>query len=73
MHKMAKSLKERMSIHLFQMATFVADNVASAMYLDGLIHTHPISVPVKDPAEIESVFDAISYQKVEETRFFFVS
>lgn len=43
---------------------FVADATTEAMYLDGLNTTHAIFVNVTDPAEIESVFDAITYDKV---------
>ena len=31
---------------------------------DSLESSHPISVPVNDPSEINSLFDAISYSKV---------
>jgi puromycin-sensitive aminopeptidase len=40
----------------------VADH-AVALHYDGLEHTHPIEVEVHDPAEIASVFDAVSYSK----------
>ncbi len=35
-----------------------------AMYADGLRSSHPISVDVNDPAEIDEIFDSISYEKV---------
>ena len=31
--------------------------------MDGLKSSHPIQVPVWDPAEISQIFDAISYSK----------
>jgi len=34
-----------------------------ALHYDGLKHTHPIEVEVHHPAEITSVFDAVSYSK----------
>ncbi|TLZ78879.1 MAG: M1 family metallopeptidase [Methanobacteriota archaeon] len=33
------------------------------LVLDGLRSSHPIEVPVKDPAEIREIFDEISYSK----------
>src|SRR5947199_7517781 len=33
------------------------------LVLDGLRSTHPIEVPVRDPAEIREIFDDISYSK----------
>ena len=36
----------------------------TALTLDSLHDSHPISVEVNDPDEIESIFDAISYSKV---------
>lgn len=46
------------------MESYYTDTVATALYLDGLQSSHPISVPVEDPGQIDSIFDAISYQKV---------
>ena len=37
--------------------------VAPALELDSLTTSHPISVEVKDPKEIEAIFDSISYKK----------
>merc|ERR1719479_513306 len=34
-----------------------------ALHLDSLASSHPVSVPVKDPKEIEAIFDTISYKK----------
>ena len=42
---------------------FVARNTSSGLGLDGLRNSHPILQPVKDPAEIRELFDAISYSK----------
>jgi aminopeptidase N len=38
-------------------------DVQEAMDLDGLANSHPVSVPVKDPNEINEIFDKISYSK----------
>lgn len=37
-----------------------------AMTLDQLSNSHPIMADVKDPAQINSLFDSISYDKVSE-------
>jgi aminopeptidase 2 len=42
---------------------FVVDDCQSGLRLDGLRSSHPIEVPVKNPAEISQIFDAISYSK----------
>lgn len=42
---------------------FVHQDLASALHLDALRHTHPIEVEVKNPAEIGEIFDAVSYSK----------
>lgn len=42
---------------------FVAGEYANALSKDGLKSTHPIEVEVNDPAEINEIFDAISYSK----------
>ena len=39
------------------------DKLLPALHLDSLASSHPISVPVKDPKEIEAIFDTISYKK----------
>jgi aminopeptidase N len=53
------------SISVFlQLDQFLDDAVILGMYRDGLRSSHPIDVPVHDPAEINEIFDAISYQKV---------
>ena len=45
------------------MDQFFLDTVAPALDLDSLTTSHPISVEVKDPKEIEAIFDTISYKK----------
>ena len=42
---------------------FVSSDVNAGLGLDGLESSHPIEQEVKDPAEINQLFDAISYQK----------
>lgn len=42
---------------------FVSDDYLAARELDALANTHPIEVEVHHPAEIEEIFDQISYQK----------
>ena len=46
------------------MDEFFFDMIAPALGLDSLSTSHPISVDVKDPKEIEAIFDTISYKKV---------
>ncbi len=45
------------------MDQFFLDIVSPALELDALTTSHPIQVEVKDPKEIESIFDTISYKK----------
>lgn len=45
------------------MDTFIIRKTQSALRLDALDNSHPISVPVKNPNEIEDIFDSISYDK----------
>ncbi|MDE1850080.1 MAG: M1 family metallopeptidase, partial [Candidatus Micrarchaeota archaeon] len=42
---------------------YLNDVVATAMAADQLLSTHPISVEVNSPAEVDQIFDAISYEK----------
>ncbi len=42
---------------------FVNMDTNRALTLDGLKNSHPIEQPVKDPAQIGQLFDAISYSK----------
>jgi aminopeptidase N len=42
---------------------FTIDEQHRALRLDSLEHTHPIEVPIKNPDEIRSIFDTISYSK----------
>jgi aminopeptidase 2 len=43
--------------------TFVVEDVQSGLSLDCLRSSHPIEVEVQDPAEIDQIFDDISYSK----------
>ena len=45
------------------MDQFLANVVLPALSLDSLASSHPVSVPVNDPKEIEAIFDTISYKK----------
>ncbi|XP_074661085.1 glutamyl aminopeptidase-like isoform X2 [Tubulanus polymorphus] len=47
--------------HMFDQ--FVIDNNLPAMNLDSLSNSHPISVPVHNPSQINEIFDTISYDK----------
>ncbi|KAL9657029.1 hypothetical protein ABK040_014577 [Willaertia magna] len=42
---------------------FVHDDFYRAMTLDGLKSSHPIDVPIRIAAEVDEIFDAISYSK----------
>ena len=42
---------------------FISTDVNTGLSLDGLENSHPIKQAVKDPSEINQLFDAISYQK----------
>ncbi|KAF6036203.1 NPEPPS [Bugula neritina] len=42
---------------------FVKQDLAEALELDALRNSHPIEVPVGHPAEVDEIFDAISYCK----------
>ena len=42
---------------------FVSHDTNGGLSLDGLRNSHPIEVPVYDPAQIRELFDAISYNK----------
>ncbi|XP_024085404.1 endoplasmic reticulum aminopeptidase 1-like isoform X2 [Cimex lectularius] len=45
------------------MEQFVLDKTQAGLNLDALSNSHPISVAVQDPTEIEAIFDTISYSK----------
>ena len=45
------------------MDQFLANVVLPALSLDSLASSHPVSVPVNDPKEIEAIFDIISNKK----------
>ena len=42
---------------------FIVDDVNSGLSLDGLENSHPIEAEVRNPAEIQELFDPISYSK----------
>ncbi len=42
---------------------FIVDEQSQALKLDSLEHTHPISVDIRHPDEIRTIFDNISYEK----------
>ncbi len=42
---------------------FIIEELESVFRLDALVHSHPISVEVSDPNEINEIFDGISYSK----------
>ena len=46
----------------------LVSDVLPVMVDDALLSSHPIIVDVSTPAEITSVFDAISYSKVKHRR-----
>lgn len=46
------------------MAQFVLDKTQQGLQLDALSTSHPININVRDPVEIEAIFDSISYSKV---------
>lgn len=54
---------------------FLIVNTLNAFQLDSLESSHPINVEVNDPAEINFIFDDISYGKVNfqyfKIRFFY--
>ena len=49
---------------IFQNDQFVIDDLLYAMNLDSLTNSHPISIPVHNPNQINELFDRISYSKV---------
>lgn len=51
------------------MEQFVLEKTQPALALDALSTSHPISVDVRDPKEIEAIFDTISYNKVKSFSF----
>lgn len=40
-----------------------AEDVSAAMDMDSFEHSHPVEVPIRDPAEVTEIFDGISYDK----------
>jgi len=45
------------------MTRFLIEEIIRAQKLDALENSHPIEVPVNNPAEINEIFDGISYSK----------
>ncbi|XP_025987257.2 endoplasmic reticulum aminopeptidase 1 isoform X2 [Solenopsis invicta] len=45
------------------MDLFILHKTQRALELDALANSHPVSVPVENPVEIESIFDTVSYFK----------
>lgn len=43
---------------------FVISTTQQALAMDSLLSSHPIHTTVTNPAEIEAIFDMISYKKV---------
>lgn len=52
------------------MDQFYLDKFQTSMALDQLSNSHPIMAEVKDPAQINSLFDTISYDKVSVDNMF---
>lgn len=48
----------------FQMDQFQLQNFQYAFFFDAHFHSHPVSVSVSDPHEIDSIFDDVVYYKV---------
>ena len=46
------------------MDQFIVDDTQLSLTLDSHANSHPISAEVKDPSQINSIFDSISYDKV---------
>ena len=46
------------------MELFTVYTTQTALHADSYGNSHPISVSVKDPNEINAIFDSISYDKV---------
>ena len=42
---------------------FIVNDMGAGLGLDGLKNSHPIEADVRDPAQIQELFDAISYSK----------
>ena len=42
---------------------FMLDTMREALDVDSSIHTHPVSVKVRNPAEINEIVDKITYHK----------
>lgn len=49
------------------------DTMREALDVDSSIHTHPVSVKVRNPAEINEIVDKITYHKVRFIQLFQIS
>ncbi|KAI6230360.1 Aminopeptidase [Aphelenchoides fujianensis] len=43
--------------------SFLSDEMIGAFAMDSLRSSHPIEVPINDPSELSSIYDAITYRK----------
>ena len=48
------------------------DTMQTALSLDSLTSSHPVSVTVNDPTEINEIFDSISYDKVYPSNLIYI-
>ena len=49
--------------HLRLLEQFIINDMQGVFRIDALATSHPISIPVKHPDEINEIFDRISYAK----------
>ena len=52
---------------------FVSQDLQSVFRIDALATSHPISIPVKHPDEINEIFDRISYAKGKYDLMFWIA
>ena len=52
-------------IFIFQIPQILTDDVGPVLKLDAKLSSHPIIQTVNHPDEITSIFDTISYSKVQ--------
>lgn len=45
------------------------NTMREALDVDSSIHTHPVSVKVRNPAEINEIVDTITYHKVKYLKY----
>ena len=51
-------------LSLLQEDEFILNTMREALDVDSSIHTHPVSVKVRNAAEINEIVDTITYHKV---------